>query len=86
MDNPSIEYEEWAHSKLVMLPKKGDLMDLNNWRGINLLDVGSKTISIILNGRAQELLMHNGHPMQFGETPNMGCSDVVFSLKKNVTI
>ena len=25
--------------------------------------------------------MHNGHPMQFGATPNMGCADEVLSLK-----
>ena len=28
--------------RLKMLPKKGDLRDLNNWRGIMLLDAASE--------------------------------------------
>ena len=37
-------------------PKKGDAYDLNNWIGINLLDVCSKILSAILNKRSQLLL------------------------------
>ena len=48
---------------------------------MSLLDVGSKIISVVLSGRAQELLLHNGNPMQFGATPNVGCADAVLSLK-----
>ena len=81
MDDPSVECEEWARSKLVLLPKKGNLSDLNDWRGINRLDVGSKISSIILNVRAQALMKSNGHPMKFGATPNVECADAVFSLK-----
>ena len=33
---------EFARMRLKMLPKKGDLRDLNNWRGIMLLDAASK--------------------------------------------
>ena len=68
-------------SRLVSLPKKGDLFDLNNWRGINLLDVASKIESIVLNGRAQKLLKKNKHSMQFGSTPLVGFSEAVLSLK-----
>ena len=39
-----------------MLPKKGDLWDLNNWRGIMLLGAASKTISMAINGRLQRPL------------------------------
>ena len=35
---------EWVTMRLKMLPKKGDLHDLNNWRGIMLLDAGSKIL------------------------------------------
>ena len=52
MENKDVVYDEWLMSRLVPLPKKGDLFDLNNWRGINLLDVASKIESIVLNGRA----------------------------------
>ena len=33
------------------------------------------------NVRAQNLLESNGHPMQFGTTPKVGCAEAVFSLK-----
>ena len=49
MDNENLTYKVWMESRLVLSLKKGDLQDLNNWRGINLLDVVSKLISIILN-------------------------------------
>ena len=81
MNNSMITYEQWTKSRLVPLPKKGNLHDLNNWRGINLLDVVSKIVSIILNRRAQKLLEKNSHPMQFGATPKVGCAEAVFSLK-----
>ncbi len=31
--------------RLKILPKKGDLRDLNNWRGIMLLDAASKVVA-----------------------------------------
>ena len=63
-------------------PKKGNLHDLNNWRGTNLLGVVSKVVSIMLNVRSQKLLKKNGHPMQLAATPKAGCAEAVFSLKK----
>ena len=60
-------------SRLVMLPKKGDFHDPNNWIGVNLLDVGSKVLSVILNMRAQKILKSNGHTIKFGVTPGVGC-------------
>lgn len=42
--------EEWNQGVLIKLPKKGDLTDCNNWRGITLLPTCSKILSkIILN-------------------------------------
>ena len=79
MENGDLTHEEWTKSRLVPLPKKGDLHDFNNWRGINLLDVGSKVMSITLNVRAQKLLESNGHPMQFGVTPKIGCAEVGYT-------
>ena len=41
----------------------------NNWRGISLLDVVSKAISIVITNRLQLVLKQIGTPMQFGSTP-----------------
>ena len=52
--------------RLKMLPKKGDLRDLNNWRGIMLLDAASKIVSMVINGRLQRLLKEVGIEEQNG--------------------
>jgi len=47
---------EFARMRLKILPKKGDLRNLNNWRGIMLLDAASNILSMVINGRLQRLL------------------------------
>ena len=54
---------------------KGDSSNPNNWRSINLLDVVSKLMSIIINTRIQEALKMYGTPLQFGVSPKMGCPE-----------
>ena len=51
---------EFARMRLKLLPKKGDLRDLNNWRGIMLLDAASKLLAMIINARLQRLLKKAG--------------------------
>ena len=36
--------QEFARMRLKILPKKGDLRDLNNWRGIMLLDAAANVV------------------------------------------
>jgi len=81
MDNPSLTFDDWQIATVTPLPKKGDLSDPNNWRGITLLDVTSKVVSIFINNRLQRLLKEHGVPYQFGATPSLGCVDAVFTLK-----
>ena len=40
--------------------KKGDLSDLNKWKGINLMDICSKIFSYIVNERLYALLKKDG--------------------------
>ena len=70
-----------TNRKLKILPKKGDLSNTKNWRGINLLDVTSKVISIIITSRLQSALSIDGIPFQFGSSPNTGCPDGSYSIK-----
>ena len=54
------DYWEWHTGLGVVVPKKGDLSDLNKWQGINLMDVCLKTFSCILNYRLCQLLDRHG--------------------------
>ena len=53
---------DWTRSRLLPLSNKGYFHDPNNWRGINLLDAGSKALIIVLNRRDKHILKHNNHP------------------------
>ena len=65
-----------------MLPKKGDLRDLNNWRGPMLLDTASKTIPMDINDRLQRLLKELGIEEQHGISSGRGCTDGGFCIRQ----
>ena len=43
-----INFDEWHEGRVVPVPKSGDLGDPNKWRGVTLMDMGSKIFSSIL--------------------------------------
>jgi len=49
---------EWRNGIIIPLPKKGDLTDCNNWRGIALLPVyhAGKVFSSVLLGRIKNAI------------------------------
>ena len=73
--------KDWLVGRLKLLPKKGDLQDLNNWRGIMLLDTMAKVVSSIISKRLQRVLLEVGIEEQNGFMPRRGCVDGIFSLK-----
>jgi len=50
---------EWKNGMIVPLPKKGDLSNCNNWRGITLLSVPGKVFACVLLGRIQKAVDTN---------------------------
>ena len=81
-DTVACMLKEWVTMRLKMLPKKGDLRDLNNWRGIMLLDAASKLVSMIIANRLDRVLKEEGLEAQNGFTGGRGCSDGSFSLRQ----
>ena len=81
-DTVACMLKEWVTMRLKMLPKKGDLHDLNNWRGIMLLDAASKLVSMIIANRLDRVLKEEGLEAQNGFTGGRGCSDGSFSLRQ----
>jgi len=60
--------KKWNSASIVSIPKKGDLSDCSNYRGISLINVGLKIISKIITDRISTYaLTHNFiRPEQFG--------------------
>ena len=44
----NIDFEEWHEGRVVPVPKIGNLGDPNKWRGVTLMDMGSKIFRSIL--------------------------------------
>ena len=75
------DIKEWQVGSLTILLKKGDLSNPNNWRSINLLDVISKTISIVIKSRIQIIISVQGMLTQFKSSPKTACPYGSFSIR-----
>ncbi len=80
------DYKQWHQSQCVPIPKSGDLLDPNKWRGVMLMDICSMIFSLVMNGRVFKLLGKHGTRFQFGGTPELGCRDGLFVLKTLLTM
>ena len=72
---------EWEKGLLKVLPKKGDLSDPGNHRGIMMLEVSYKVIAILLHMRLTPISERLEHESQCGFRPERGCADAMFSVK-----
>ena len=74
--------EAWKTGLIFKLPKKGDLGDCNNWRGITLLSLTSKVFNRIVLSRLTAVLEKDLRPQQAGFRPGRSCSDHIFTLRQ----
>ena len=79
--NDNLDIKVRKIGKLKILPKKGDISNPNNWRGINLLDVISKLVSIVLTRRLHIVLEKEGTPIQIGASIKLVVLTALFPLK-----
>ena len=73
--------EEWKKRMIVELLKKGNLSNCNNWRGITLLSIPGKVLSIILLNRLKDSIDLKLKEQQVGFRSNRSCSEQIFRLK-----
>ena len=73
---------DWVNAVLVPIPKKGDLHNCDNWRGIALLDVVGKVMARILQARLQELAEEVLPEAQCGFRKGRSCSDMIFTVRQ----
>ena len=75
--------ESWTKGVLVPVPKKGDLSDANNYRGITLTSIFSKLYSHILDNRLRSWAEENNiiNENQFGFRENKSTIDCLYILQ-----
>ena len=66
------------------IPKKGDLSDCNNYRGISLINVGLKILSKIVTKRISDYAFSHGiiRPEQFGFRNKEECISLYISVRE----
>lgn len=79
-DKDGIMFPEWSVARMKLLPKKGNLAECKNWRGICLLDIASKLVSSICVARMQTVFASVGMEAQCGFTSRRGNRDGHFNV------
>ena len=74
--------DDWKVGLIVKLPKKGDLTDCNNWRGIMLLSVTSKILSRVILNRISASIDQLLRKNQAGFRKGKSCADQIFALRQ----
>ena len=72
---------DWTKGTIIKLFKKGDALVCGNWRGINIMSIPSKLLSIIILQRLQQKLDQHLRDEQHGFRPGRSCADLIFTLR-----
>ena len=80
--NDMVIPDEWTTGLIIRLPKKGDLSNCNNCRGITLLSLTSKIMSRIIHRRLSNALDETLRTEQAGFRKGRSCSDHIFTLRQ----
>ena len=73
--------DDWKNGFITVLPKKGDLSDCDNHRGIMLLSIPGKIVSKIILNRMKETVDKLLRNNQAGFRSNKSCTDQISSLR-----
>jgi len=75
---------DWRMGAIISPPKKEDLTECSNWRGITLLSVPGKVFAGILCNRIKDAADQLLYQQQAEFRPARSCMDQIFSLKQIV--
>ena len=73
--------EDWKKSLIVKVPKKGDLTECDNYRGISLLSLPSKILCRVLIDRVKSGVDEMIRQEQAGFRSGRGASEQIFALR-----
>jgi hypothetical protein len=72
--------KEWKQGLIIKLPKKGDLTECRNWRGITLLNIISKVLTTIIYKGLKGKMELKMQPEQAGFRTIKSCVDHINTL------
>ena len=73
--------DDWTTGIIIKIPKKGDLQDCSNWRGITLLSIPSKILAKIIIQRLNNAIDKKLRNEQAGFRKGRGCTEQIFTLR-----
>ena len=73
--------EDWSLGYIIKLPKKGDLSNCQNWRGIQLLSLPSKVLARIILERMKTAIDANLRDEQAEFRCGRSCTDQIATLR-----
>ena len=79
-----LDFANWHKRQVVPVPKSGDLTETKKWRGLNLMDIGTKVFISMMCKRLFKIIKLHGCPTQFGSSPVVGCQDGHFIIKTSL--
>ena len=71
----------WKSGIIVKIPKKGDLSECGNWRGITLSPIVFKIFGKVLLNRLEPVVEHILRDEQAGFRKGRGCNDQIFIIR-----
>lgn len=72
---------EWKNGIIVKIPKKGDISECTNWRGVTLLPVLSKVLNRVILKRIKASVEHRLRKEQAGFREHRSCTDLINTLR-----
>ena len=73
--------KDWKEGHLVKLPKKGDLGNCNNYRGITLLSIPGKVFNTVILNRIKDAVDNTLRDELAGFRKNRSCTDQIAALR-----
>ena len=74
--------DDWKDSAVVFIPKKGNLTDCDNWRGVTLLSIPGKVYCQLLLNRMRDVVDGELCEEQAGFRPKRSCAEQIFTLRR----
>ncbi|VDP77243.1 unnamed protein product, partial [Schistosoma curassoni] len=73
--------KDWKEGLLIKIPKKGDLSNCDNYRGITLLSMPGKVFNRVLLNRMRDSVDAQPRDQQAGFRKDRSCTDQIATLR-----